>query len=409
MAAVGRHRIRSGRVLGIALLGLVAVATAGCGSRAAPASAPPPLPVSVIEVEPRAVTVYDDYVAQTAAPRTIEIRSQVTGLLERQAFQDGQRAKNGDLLYVIDQRPFRSAVEQAKANLAQAEANLENARQTAERYKQLVAKNFISAQTYETAATQARAAAAAVDAQKALLREAQINLDYTQLRAPSDGYLSQSLVRPGGLVTKQDTLLTTLYSSDPMYVYFSISEDKLLELQRRLEHPPSEQPGAAPPLHITLADGSEYRYAGRLDFVDAAVDPKTGTLQVRAAVANPDRTLRPGMFVRVRIPALQEHAITVPQKAVTELQGLKTVYVVDAGDKPVQRTIKASHRAGNDWVVDTGLQPGERVIVDGLEKLQQRPGTAIKPVLVARSSADTARGAAPAVETPAAPAAKAGG
>ncbi len=407
MAVVGRRQIRSGHALGIALLALVAVA--GCGSRAAPASAPPPLPVSVIEVEPRAVTVYDEYVAQTAAPRTIEIRSQVTGLLERQAFQDGQRVKKGDLLYVIDQRPFRSAVEQAKANLAQAEANLENARQTAERYKQLVAKNFISVQSYETTATQARAAAAAVDGQKALLREAQINLDYTQLRAPSDGYLSQSLVRPGGLVTKQDALLTTLYSSDPMYVYFSISEDKLLELQRRLEHPPGEQPGAAPPFHITLADGSEYRYPGRLDFVDAAVDPKTGTLQVRAAVANPDRYLRPGMFVRVRIPALQERAITVPQKAVTELQGLKTVYVVGAGDKPVQRPITASHRAGNDWVVDTGLQPGERVIVDGLEKLQQRPGAPIKPVLVARSNADTALGSAPAVETPAAPAGKAGG
>jgi membrane fusion protein (multidrug efflux system) len=406
---MGRRHIHSGRALRAALLALVAVATGGCGGSAAPTSAPPPLPVSVIEVEPRPVTVYDEYVAETAAPKTIEIRSQVTGLLERQAFQDGQRVKKGDLLYTIDQRPFRSAVEQARANLAQAEANLENAQQTAERYKQLVAKNFVSEQVYETAATQARAAAAAVDAQRALLREAQINLDYTQLRAPSDGYLSQSLVNPGGLVTKQDTLLTTLYSSDPMYVYFSISEDKLLELQRRLERPPGEQPRAAPPFHITLADSSEYRYPGRLDFVDAAVDPKTGTLQLRAAVANPDRSLRPGMFVRVRIPVLQEQAITVPQKAVTELQGLKTAYVVGADDKPVQRSITASHRVDGDWIVEAGLKPGERVIVDGLEKLQQRPGTLIKPVLAARSDADNAPGRAPEAGAPATPAGQAGG
>jgi membrane fusion protein, multidrug efflux system len=366
------------------VLALVAVASAGCGSEAAPSGAPPPLPVSVIKVEPRPVTVYDEYVAQTAAPKTIEIRSQVTGLLKRQAFEDGQRVGKGDLLYVIDERPFVSALDQAKANLAQAQANLANAQQTADRYKQLLEEKFISGQAYDSAAAQARAAAAAVDAQQALLREARINLDYTQIRAPSDGYISQSLVNPGGLVTKQDTLLTTLYSNDPLYVYFRISEDRLLELQRRLKHPPGEQPDAAPPFHVYLADGSEYKYPRRLNFVDAAVDPKTGTLQVRLAVPNPDRFLRPGLFVRVRVPALEKVAITVPQKAVMELQDLKTVYVVGADDKPQQRTIVAGYRVGNDWVVDNGLKPGDQVIVEGLEKLEQRPGTPIKPVLVAQ-------------------------
>jgi len=376
------QRIEAGRALSAALVLAAVITAAGCGGRASSGAAPPPLPVSVIEVEPRAITVYDEYVAQTAAPQTIEIRSQVTGLLERQAFADGQHVAKGELLYGIDPRPFRSALDQAKANLAQAQANLANAQQTADRDKQLVAKNFISEQTYAAAAAQARAAAAAVQAQAAALDEAQINLGFTQIRSPIDGYVSQSLINPGGLVTKQDTLLTTLYSSDPMYVYFTISQDKLLELQRRLKHPPGEQTQAAPNFRLFFADGHEYPYPGQLNFVDAAVDPKAGTLQVRVAVANPDRYLRPGMFVRVRVPSVQEQAITVPQKAVMQLQDVMTVYVVGAKDEPEERQITAHYRIGNDWAVEKGLQPGERVIVEGLEKVQQRPGASVKPILV---------------------------
>ena len=248
----------------------------------------------MIEVKPRPVTVYDEYVAQTQAPDTIEIRSQVTGLLERQAFADGARVKKGDVLYVIDQRPFEAQLAQAKASLAQAEANLVNAKQNLARNSRLIAQKAVSQQDYDTAVAQERSSTALVEAQKALLRNVELNLEFATLRASRDGFMSSSLVKPGSLITAQQTLLTTLYSSDPMWVNFSVSEDKLLELQKTLKHPPGEQPDTAPPFHIRLADGTDYTLPGKLNFVDATIDQKSGTLQVRISVPNPDRVLRPG-------------------------------------------------------------------------------------------------------------------
>ena len=187
---------------------------------------PPSEAVSVITVKPQPVTVYDEYVAQTQAPDTIEIRSQVTGLLERQAFADGARVKKGDVLYVIDQRPFEAQLAQAKASLAQAEANLVNAKQNLARNSRLIAQKAVSQQDYDTAVAQERSSAALVEAQKALLRNVELNLEFATLRASRDGFMSSSQVKPGSLITAQQTLLTTLYSSDPMWVNFSISEDR---------------------------------------------------------------------------------------------------------------------------------------------------------------------------------------
>jgi membrane fusion protein (multidrug efflux system) len=356
----------------------VAVVSSGCSSDAKP-SAPPAPEVAVIQVTPGPVTVYDEYVAQTQAPDTIEIRAQVTGLLDRQAFADGARVRKGGLLYVIDQRPFEAQLAQAKANLAQAEANLVNARQNLARNGRLIAQKAVSQQDYDTAVAQEGASTALVDAQKALLRDAELNLEFTTLRAPRDGFMSSSLVKPGSLINAQQTLLTTLYSSDPMWVLFSISEDKLLELQKRLKHPPGERPDQAPPFRIRLADGTDYALPGKLNFVDAAIDQKSGTLQVRISVPNPDRFLRPGLFARVIVAAYENpSAIRIPQAAVQELQGLKSVFVVGAGDKVEVRQIVAGYRLGNDWVVDSGLAAGERVVVEGIGKV--RPGAPVKPV-----------------------------
>jgi membrane fusion protein (multidrug efflux system) len=376
----------------------------GCGSDAKPP--PPPLPeVSVIQVAPGAVTVYDEYVAQTQAPDTIEIRSQVTGLLERQSFADGARVKKGDRLYVIDQRPFEAQLAKAKANLAQAEANLINAQQNLARNARLIAQKAVSQQDYDTAVAQERASTALVDAQKALLRDAELNLEFANIRAPRDGYMSSSQVKPGALITAQQTLLNTLYSNDPMWVIFSISQDKLLQLQKRLKHPPGERPDQAPPFHIRLADGTEYTLAGRLDFVDAAIDQKSGTLQVRVSVPNPDRLLRPGLFVRLTVAAFENpNAIRIPQQAVQELQGLKSVYVVAGGDKVEPRQIVAGYRLGNDWVVDSGLAAGDRVVVEGIGRL--RPGAPVKPILIPAGvgGAPASAQPAPAASTPASPA-----
>jgi len=348
----------------------------------------------VIEVGPRPVTVYNEYVAQTQAPDTIEIRSQVTGLVERQAFADGARVKKGDVLYVIDRRPFEAQLAQAKAGLAQAEANLVNAKQNLARNSRLIAQKAVSQQDYDTAVAQERSSIALVEAQKALLRNAELNLEFATLRASRDGVMSSSQVKPGSLITAQQTLLTTLYSSDPMWVNFSISEDRLLELQKTLKRPPGERPDLAPPFHIRLADGTDYALPGTLNFVDATIDPKSGTLQVRISVPNPDRLLRPGLFVRVIVAAFENpSAIRIPQQAVQELQGLKSVYVVTADDKAQPRQIVASYRLGNDWVIDSGLKEGDRVVIEGIGKI--RPDAPVKPVVAALAGSDPGAGPPP--------------
>jgi membrane fusion protein (multidrug efflux system) len=331
----------------------------------------------VIEVTAHPATIYNEYVAQTQAPDTIEIRSQVTGLLERQVFTDGARVKKGDALYIIDQRPFEAQLSQAKASLAQAEANLVNARQNLARQSRLIAQKAVSQQDYDTAVAQERSGTALVEAQKALLRNVELNLEFATLRASRDGFMSSSLVKPGALITAQQTLLTTLYSSDPMWVNFSISEDRFLELQKTLKHSPGEKPDARPFL-IRLAD-----------FIDATIDQKSGTLQVRVSVPNPQRQLRPGLFVRVFVAGLENpSALRVPQQAVQELQGLKSVYVVNAEEKAEPRPIIASYRLGNEWLVDSGLNPGDRIVVEGVGKI--RAGATVKAVAAATQGATNA-------------------
>src|SRR5258706_10932195 len=197
-------------------LGVASVVLGGCKSDAK-LQTPPPPEVSVIEVRPGPVVVNNEYVAQTQAPDTIEIRSQVTGLLEQQAFADGARVKKGDLLYVIDRRPFEAQQSQAKASLAQAEANLVNAQQNLARNGRLIAQKAVSQQDYDTAVAQERASTAVVESQKALLRNVELNLEFATIRAPRDGFMGSSQVSPGALIAAQQTLLGTLYSSDPMY------------------------------------------------------------------------------------------------------------------------------------------------------------------------------------------------
>ncbi len=363
-------------VLAIAGLALLA----GCSKPQAQTAAPPPPEVVVMEVRPGPVTVYNEYVAQTQAPDTIEIRAQVTGLLERQAFADGARVKKGDLLYVIDQRPFEAQRAQANAGLVQAKANLLNAQQNLARNERLIAEKAVSQQDYDTAMAQQSASAALVEAQGALLRNAELNLEFATVRAPRDGFMTSSQAKPGALITAQQTLLTTLYSSDPMWVYFTISESRLLELQRA-----SQRPDQTTPFRIRLADGTDYAMTGQLDFVDAALDQKSGTLQVRISLPNPQRLLRPGLFVRVIVPTLDSQAaIRIPQKAVQELQGTKSVYVLAEGDKVESRQIVTSHRLDNEWVVASGLAAGDRIVIEGTGKI--RPGAPVRPVALASVS-----------------------
>jgi membrane fusion protein (multidrug efflux system) len=364
---------------GIVALGLAALSLGGCNAHGdqPPKQAPPP-EVAVLRAEAHAVTLTEEYVGQATAVETVEIRSRVQGLLERQAFRDGAAVRRGQLLFQIDSQPFEAALEQARANLAQAEASAANSAQNLARVSRLIADSAVSQQDLDTAVARDRADRASVEAARAAAHEAALNLGYTQITAPRDGVVSKALVKPGALVTVAQTLLTTLYSSNPIHVDFVLGEQRMLELTRRTR----DKTGGQDEFRLRLVDGSDYAYAGRLDFVDAAVDPKNDTLQVRIVVANPDGLLRPGQYVRVLVPsASRPNAVLIPQKAVQELQGLKTVFVIGDDNKASVRQITATQRLGNDWVLDSGLKAGEIVVVDGLQKVS--PGATVKPVFAA--------------------------
>ncbi len=369
---------RSRSLLKASAFTLAVLALAGCGNKNA-AQAPPPPEVNVIKAAAQPIAVFEEYVGQTEAVDTVEIRARVGGILERQGFEDGARVKRGDLLFVIDQQPFIAALAQAKAALAQTQATHVNSKQSLARIRPLLADKAISQQDLDAAVAREGTDAATEDAARAQVRTAELNLEYATIHASRDGVISKALIKPGGLVNASTTLLTTLYSVDPMYVNFTVSEQKLMEMQRQLKRNPGEEKGRLPPFRLKLADGTEYKSSGTLNFVDAAVDPKSGTLQVRVQVPNPERLLRAGQLVRVIFPSLQPlNAFRIPQQAVQELQGKRSVYVVDAESKAQFREISAKTRLENDWVVESGIAEGELVIVEGIQKV--RPGAPVKPV-----------------------------
>jgi membrane fusion protein (multidrug efflux system) len=325
------------------------------------------------------VTLFDEYAAQAEAVQSVEIRPRVGGTLERQGFRDGAMIKRSDLLFVIDQQPYISALAQAKANLAQAEASYLNSQQNLVRLRPLSASRAISPQELDAAIAKERADAASVQAGRAQVRQAQLNLDYTTIRAPRDGVIGKALIKPGGLVNASSTLLTTLYSVDPIYVSFTISEQKLNELQKRYDI--GIAGSKTPDIRIKLIDGSDYKHSGKLNFLSPAVDPRNGTLPVRLIVPNPDGTLRDGQFVRAVVPAQENpNAILVPQKAVQELQGKRSVFVIGPDNKATYRDITANARVGPNWVVEKGVQPGDLIVVEGIGKI--KPGVVVKPVPV---------------------------
>jgi membrane fusion protein (multidrug efflux system) len=377
-------------------------ALCACGKTTNPPQPPPP-EVSVIKVGTTPVTVFDDYAAQTEAVQSVEIRARVGGILQRQAFKDGATVRKDELLFLIDQEPFASALMQAKAALAQAQASWMNSRQNLARVRPLLSAQAISQQEADAIVARERADAASVEAAKAQVRQAELNLGYTQIRAPRDGMISRALIKPGGLVNASTTLMATLYSVDPIYVGFTISERKLADLQSQynLQDPKLMK---TPDIKLRLIDGSNYRYSGRFDFLDPAVDPRNGTVPVRLVVPNPDGMLRHGQFVRAIVPGRENpNAILVPQKAVQELQGKHSVFVVGPDGKAIYRDIDVGTRVGNDWVVERGLKPGEVVIVEGIAKV--KPGIVVKPVPAGQQQAGPAQSSP---QPPAQPA-KAGG
>jgi membrane fusion protein, multidrug efflux system len=351
-------------LLGVALLG------SSCGG-----SGPSPshgVPVNVVRITPHPVSVPLEYPAQLEASNTVEIRPRVGGVLERQEAVEGQRVKAGQILFVIDRQPYEAALAQAQATLAQAQAAKAQAERDLERARPLSQLDALSQRELDAAIAAGAATTAQVQAAQAAVRTAELNLDYTIVRAPIDGVMSRALIRLGGLVTAYSTLLTTVYKTDPMYVNFSISEQRLLQLQRELGRPPDQRNPSKTKFHVFLTDGSELETPAELNFVDAAVDLRTDTLPVRLAIQNPNQLLRSGQFVRVSVEnQAQVDAIVIPQRAVQELQDKRFVWTVDKDSKAASRDVTLGARIGQDTLVVKGLAGGDLVVVDGTQKLRE--------------------------------------
>ncbi len=370
------------RILRITLFAAMAAMSYGCSKNATPA--PAAVEVAAITVMPHAMVFPEDYVGQTEAINAVEIRPRVGGMLEKRVPIEGEQVKAGQLLFIIDRQPYIAALAQAKAALAQNEAALAQSQRDLERAKSLSEIDAVSQQELDAAVAKNQANLASIDAAKAAVRTADLNLGYAVITSPIDGVMGRALLRQGGMVTANSTLLTTIYATDRMFVNFSVSEQRLLTMQRRLGRAPNQDAKSPPPFRIFLADGSEYPEAPRLNFIDPAVDTRTGTLALRLEVDNPRQLLHAGQFARVQVSAQQDaNAIMVPQRAVQDLQGKNYVWIVDAAGHAQQRDVQMGLRSGTDWQVQSGLKARDVVIVDGIQHV--KAGT---PVRVAPAPAD---------------------
>jgi membrane fusion protein, multidrug efflux system len=364
--------------------------------------------VKAITVEPSSTITHADKVGEVRGSQEVDLRARVGGILLQTHFEDGAVVEKGQLLFSIDAREYRAQVNSARAQVASAEANLYRARQDVARYTPLLADEAISRQVYDNAVAAAGQAQAQVDATRAALQEAELGLDYAAVRAPLRGRIGAAQVFPGGLVTAGQTVLATISSDDPAWVYFTISEAELLDFERR--HPAGRDLAENDPLRnvqLILGDGSVYPLPGRINFGDRALDATTGTYKLRAEFANPNHALLPGLFARIRATGEKlENAMIVPDRAVQEQLGRYFLTVVGEGDKAELRPVTLGPRFGNRQVIQSGLEAGDRVVVEGIQKA--RPGSQLKVVPVtlesfdrpaADTAADPAAAAAPAAAT----------
>ena len=377
---------RRGPIAGVFLAS--ALLLAACGA-SAPVGPDPnaPAEVGVVTVRTQPTTLSMELSGRTSASLLSEVRPQVNGVIQARLFQEGANVRAGQPLYQIDPAIYRAALDSASAALAQAQANATSARLRAERYRELVAINAVSKQENDDAQAAAQAAQATVQAQRAAVQQARINLDYTKVRAPVSGRISRSTVTPGALVTANQTAaLATVQNLDTIYVDVTQTAADLLKLRQAMARGAVGAPTSAE-VRLVLEDGSVYPIPGRLTFSDVTVDPGTGSVCLRATFPNPNGALLPGLYVRARLEqGVATQAILVPQPAVSrDPKGAATVYVVDAAGKAQLRTIAVSRTIGDQWLVAGGLRPGERIIVEGLQKV--RPGAAVKaaPITVAQA------------------------
>jgi|SoiMethySBSTD1v2_1073268.scaffolds.fasta_scaffold44931_2 RND family efflux transporter MFP subunit len=375
-------------VLLAALLGL-----SGCGSDATATAQPPAPQVSVASALERDVTEWDEFTGRLEAVESVEVRPRVTGYIESVNFTEGSTVRKGDLLFVIDPRPYRAELSKAEAELARAVARSELAVSDEARSEKLLDIKAVSREEYDSRVNGSREAKADVAAARAAVDSAKLNLEFTRITAPISGRVSKAVVTAGNLVTggsNAATLLTTVVSLDPMYVTFEGDEQiylKYNELSRRGERSSSRD--VANPVLMGLANEDGYPHSGAMVFVDNQVDPRTGTIRARASFENKDGYLTPGLFARVKLLGHNSYrAVLVDDRAIGTDQSQKFVYVVDAQNKVVYRQVKVGRLQDGLRIVQQGLQPGETVVVNGLQRV--RPGVVVATERVAMDARENA-------------------
>ncbi len=388
----------------------IALALAACGKKEDPAKAgagaPPPAMVSVITVAPEAVSNITELPGRVEAVRMAEVRARVGGIVQKRIFTEGSEVQTGQPLYQVDAAPFQAAVNNAEAVLARAEANLALATTKVNRYKGLVETNAISKQEFDDLSSAQKLATADVAAARAALDAAKLNVAYSTITAPISGRIGRTLITEGGLVTANDpNALAVIHQLDPIYVTLTQSSVEMARLREILNQ--SGQHGVKAKLTLVSEDGRTYPHSGQMLFSEAMVDPQSNSVVLRAQFPNPQRTLMPGMYVRVRVEqGVRAGTITVPQQAVMRTVDGSIVMTVDAQGKVAPRPVKTDGAYGQKWIVSSGLKEGDTVIVEGLQKA--KPGSTVKPLpWQPADSAQTPAGGAPAAASAATTAAPA--
>jgi RND family efflux transporter MFP subunit len=360
-------------------LTVASLGSSGCSRAEAKKDEAKPSEVDIDHPYEQNVTEHQEFTGQTMAVETIEIRARVSGYLEKNSFRDGDLVRAGDLLFQIDERPYRAEFEHSTAALAQAKAHLQRLKRQEERAQSLLDKKSISQQDFEAAAFDRAEAEAAVAAAIATRQTAELNLDFTKITSKIDGRISRRMVDPGNLVQADVTPLTTVVSIDPIYAYFDIDERTLLRLRRMME---AEHADAALSAHVSvavaLADGEVIPQGGTIDFLDNQVESTTGTLRARVKIDNKDALLSPGLFVRLRVPVgIPRVELLVREEALQTNQGQRFVWVLDDQNKPVNKPVKIGWQVGDRRVIHEGLRLSDRVIVKGMQRV--REGKEVRP------------------------------
>jgi multidrug efflux system membrane fusion protein len=376
-------RLPSGGRMPLASLVIFALAIAsGCNNAGAPNGGPPEGPppnVKIVRPLSQAVTEWDEYTGRIEATESVDIRSRVSGYLDKVNFKDGEKVKKGDLLFVIDPRPFKAQLDYAAAELERIKSKKELAVNDMARAERLFRVKAISKEELDARQKGLREASAAVESAAANVVTARLNLEFTQIRAPIDGRIGRELITPGNLVKNDDTLLTTIVSTDPVYVYVDADERAVLKYRRQMrqqDRPNTSLEGT--PVELALTDETDFPHRGSLDYVAPRADTATGTITLRGVFATPDELLRPGFFARMRVRASQPYpALLLPDRAIGTDQAQRFVWVVNRNNDVEYRTVELGAHIGQSRVIRKGVSAEDWVVTEGLQKL--RPGIKVNP------------------------------